>query len=147
MDDSVPDGFARHFRRSDVTDPWEPIYSRVTERSVRLGLRAADPHLNSRGLVHGAVMTALADNAMGLSCAKVRGDAARLMTVSLTIDFLTAATAGQWIEVDTAFVKSGGRLCFAQCFVTADGTPCARASGTFAVSARTSDTVRESPKP
>jgi uncharacterized protein (TIGR00369 family) len=129
--EQIPEGFAPHFRRSGVTDPWEPIYSRRTERAVLLGLRARPPHLNSRGLVHGAVLTTLADNAMGLSIAQVRGDAGRLITVNLSVDFLSSAKAGQWIEVDTTFVKTGSRLNFAQCFITADGTPCARGNATF----------------
>lgn len=65
----VPAGFERHFRKSPITDPWEPIWSRRTDRAIVIGLRAAAPHLNSRGMVHGGLITTLADNAMGLSCA------------------------------------------------------------------------------
>lgn len=55
-------------------------------------------------------MTALADNAMGLSYAHRVGRVTRLLTVSLSIDFLASAKLGQWIEVDTTFVKTGRRL-------------------------------------
>jgi uncharacterized protein (TIGR00369 family) len=128
---TIPPGFERHYRKSPVTDPWEPIYSRRTEGTVVLGLVAEAAHTNSRGFVHGGLISALADNAMGLSCARRLRDEASLVTVNLTLDFLGTARTGQWLEFDTIFVKPGGTLCFAQAFVTADGEPCARANAVF----------------
>ena len=74
----IPPGFERHFRQSPVTDPWEPIYSRKTSDVVVLGLVAEAAHTNSRGFVHGGLISALADNAMGLSCARRLGEARRI---------------------------------------------------------------------
>jgi uncharacterized protein (TIGR00369 family) len=130
----IPDGFLRHFRQSPLTDPWEPIYSRRTEDAVVIGLRLAEPHTNSRGLIHGGLIAALADNAMGLSCGvKLQGGGSRLITVSLAIDFIGSAQIGQWLAVETDVIKLGRTLCFAQCLVTADGAKIARANGTFSV--------------
>ena len=130
---SIPPGFERHYRQSPVTDPWEPIYSRKTDEAVILGLVAEAAHTNSRGFVHGGLISAFADNAMGLSCSHRLGGEASLVTVNLTLDFLGSAQIGQWLEFTTAFVKNGGTLSFAQAFVTADGQPCARANGVFKV--------------
>jgi acyl-coenzyme A thioesterase PaaI-like protein len=130
----IPDGFERHFRQSPLTDPWQPIYSRRTTDAVIIALRLARPHTNSRGLIHGGLIAALADNAMGLSCGvKLGGDGPRLLTVSLAIDFIGTAQIGQWLAVETDVIKTGGTLCFAQCFVTADGVAIARANATFRV--------------
>ena len=63
----VPDGFAPHFRASPLTAPWEPLFSRRTADSVMIGLRIREVHCNSRGFVHGGLISAIADNAMGLS--------------------------------------------------------------------------------
>ncbi|WP_309642817.1 hotdog domain-containing protein [Phenylobacterium sp.] len=128
---SIPTGFERHYRQSPVTDPWEPLYSRKTDEAVILGFVAEAAHTNSRGFVHGGLISALADNAMGLSCARRLGDAASLVTVNLTLDFMGSAQIGQWLEFDTVFVKPGGTLSFTQAFVTADGEPCARANAVF----------------
>ena len=129
----APTGFEPHYRTSPLTDPWEPLYSRKTDGAVVLGLEVTEAHTNSRGFVHGGLISALADNAMGLSCGHRLGDGARLVTVNLTLDFLASAQIGQWLEFDTIFVKPGGSLCFAQAFVTADGEPCARANAVFKV--------------
>jgi len=130
---SPPPGFAPHDRRSPVTDAWQPLYSRKAEGAVILGLLADKPHTNGRGFVHGGLISALADNAMGLSCAARLGDLQSLVTVNLSLDFLASARTGQWLEFDTVFVKPGGTLCFTQAFVTADGQPCAKANAVFRV--------------
>lgn len=136
VDADAPAGFTRHFRRSPVTDPWEPLYSRKADGAVILGLRAAERHANGRGFVHGGLISALADNAMGLSCVERLGGEASCVTVQLAVDFLGAAQQGQWVEFGTVFVKPGKTLCFAQAFVTADGEPCARANAVFRVVSR-----------
>ncbi|MEM6625371.1 MAG: PaaI family thioesterase [Pseudomonadota bacterium] len=127
----VPDGFSPHFRKSGLTDPWEPLFSKKTDEKVVIGLRARDAHCNSRGMVHGGLIAALADNAMGLSCAVQIGKG--LVTVNLTTDYMGAAKLGQWIEFDTDYTKTGRSICFAQCFITADDATIARANATFKV--------------
>jgi acyl-coenzyme A thioesterase PaaI-like protein len=129
----IPAGFQRNDHRSPATDPWEPLYRRVSGDTVVLGVRVRSAHCNSRGFVHGGLIGALADNAMRHSCARKLGPQASLVTVSLTVDFLGSALIGQWLEFDTVFVKPGGTLCFTQAFVTADGQPCARANAVFRV--------------
>ncbi|MFT3809098.1 MAG: PaaI family thioesterase [Micropepsaceae bacterium] len=133
-EDDAPEGFARHTRQSPLTDPWEPLFAKQTGSAVVLGLRVRPAHTNSRGLVHGGLISALADNAMGLSCGKHQPDGTRLLTASLSVDFLGLAAIGQWLSVETEFVKPGRTLSFAQCFVKADGKPVARANASFAVS-------------
>ena len=130
-------GFDRHYRQSPLTDPWEPLYSRKLEDRVVLGLAVAAPHTNSRGLLHGGLIAALADNAMGLSCGQVLArdgvHAGGLVTVSLAVDYLGKAQIGDWLEFDTDFVRAGRTLCFAGAAVTAGGEAIARAHATFRV--------------
>jgi len=57
----IPEGFEPHFRKSPFTDPWEPLYSKRTDKAVIIGLRLAKPHTNARGNVHGGLISALAD--------------------------------------------------------------------------------------
>jgi acyl-coenzyme A thioesterase PaaI-like protein len=131
--ETPPMGFKAHTRTSPLTAPWEPIFARERDGALILGVVIREAHCNSRGFAHGGLIGAMADNAMGLSCSRRLGGAARLVTVSLAIDFLGRAQIGQWLEFDTVFVKPGATLCFAQAFVTADGEPCARANGVFRV--------------
>src|SRR3982074_3572890 len=130
---NIPDDFERQSRRSPLTDPWEPIYSRQTPDGSVGGLRLGPPHTNGRGFVHGGLIAALADKAMGHSCGhKMRG-AYSLVTISMSIDFISSAQIGQWLTVETDVIKTGSTICFAQCFVKADDVTIARANATFRV--------------
>jgi uncharacterized protein (TIGR00369 family) len=126
-----PEGFSRHFRSSPVTDSWEPLFSRRGEKAVQLGVWVRQSHCNSRGILHGGVIAALADNAMGLSCVASHQAAASALTVSLTIDYLAAAKIGQWLLIDPRVVKTGKTLGFADAMITADGDVVARANAAF----------------
>lgn len=130
----IPAGFEPLLRKSPVTEPWEPIYSRKTPEAVVLAVRLARAHTNARGFAHGGFISTLADNAMGYSLI-TRLDPIRqsAITVNLNVDFIGSAQIGQWVEFTTAFMKTGSTLCFTQCFVTADGAPVARANATFRV--------------
>jgi acyl-coenzyme A thioesterase PaaI-like protein len=129
----APEGFERHARRSGLTDPWEPIYARHSTYGVHLAIRAGAAHANSRGFVHGGLITALADNAMGLSCGQRVANTSGLVTVSLSVDFVGFAKVGQWLEIQPEVIKAGRSLCFATALVRADDSVCARASGVFKV--------------
>ena len=129
----IPEGFERQLRRSPLTDPWEPIYSKQTPGAIILGLRLATPHTNARGFAHGGLIAALTDKAMGHSCGhKMRG-VHSLVTVSMSIDFISSAQVGQWLTVDTDVIKTGRTICFAQSLVKADAVVIARANATFRV--------------
>lgn len=130
---NVPAGFEPHFRKSPLTEPWEPLYSKKTDNAVFIGLRLATAHTNSRGLIHGGLIASLADNAMGYSCAHVMGWTSRLVTVSLAVDFIGTAEIGQWLTVEPDVIKTGSTICFVQSLVKADGAIIARANGTFRV--------------
>jgi len=139
MSDLIPDGFAPHFRKSKVTDPWEPLYSRELPQAVQIGVRLRDGHCNSRGFVHGGVIAALADNAMGLSFVRVAKAAVEepapaatgAVTVSLSVDFVATAKLGQWLQIEPRVVKAGRSLGFVDALITADGDVIARANATF----------------
>ena len=131
----IPAGFAPHFRQSPLTDPWEPLYSRFTENAVHIGLRLARPHTNSRGLIHGGLIAALSDNAMGYSCAQAIGwdKSKSLLTISLAVDFIGSAEIGQWLSIEPEVIRTGSTICFAQSLIKADDAVIARASATFRV--------------
>ena len=129
----IPVGFERHFRQSPLTDPWEPLYSKRTDRAVIIALRLGKPHTNGRGLIHGGLIATLADNAMGHSCAHVMGGASSLVTIGLAVDFVGTAQVGQWLAVEPEVIRTGRTICFAQSLIKADDVVIARANGTFRV--------------
>lgn len=134
-----PEGYKPHFRKSSLTDPWEPIYSKVEENRITLGLLADARHCNSRGFVHGGLLSTLADNAMGLSCATYHENLIGLVTISLHVDFVSAAQTGDWLEFRTDFVKPGRAVDTAQGRVLANGKEVALIGATFKISTNPRD--------
>jgi len=129
----ISDGFEPYLRKSPLTEPWEPLYAKRTDKAVMIGLRLAKPHTNGRGLIHGGLIAALADNAMGHSCAHVMGGQSSLVTISLAVDFVGTAQIGQWLVVESEVIRTGHTICFAQSLIKADDAVIARANATFRV--------------
>jgi acyl-coenzyme A thioesterase PaaI-like protein len=131
--ENMPAGYTPHFRKSPLTEPWEPLFSKVENATVVLGVRVRDPHCNGKGFLHGGLIAALANNAMGLSVIEVLSqestDRARSgSTVSLTVDFLAPAA---WLEFVPRVLKVGANIAFTDCLVLADGEPIARGNAVF----------------
>jgi acyl-coenzyme A thioesterase PaaI-like protein len=127
----VPEGFSLHTRSSPVTDAWAPIFAHITSTAFILGLRVATAHCNSRGLLHGGVIAALADNAMGLSLAMQSVPPASPVTTSLSVDYFGKSAIGAWLSFETDHVSQQGQNGFTHALVKADGVPVARASAAF----------------
>jgi uncharacterized protein (TIGR00369 family) len=130
MTENIPPGFERHFRKSPVTDPWEPLYSRRDGDMFCLGLRIAKSHCNARGMLHGGVISALADNALGISCV-LQAENMSALTIQLSTDFLSTVNQGEWLEVRAEPSKVGRTIAFAGAEILSNDTLIARASGIF----------------
>jgi len=139
MTGHIPDGFERHFRKSPATDPWEPLYSRRDAGVVQIGLRVREAHCNGKGFLHGGVLAALADNAMGLSWGAARTPASQAerpgVTAALSIDYLASARPGQWVVFEPRVLKTSGSTGVVDALVRADGVVIARANATYRVPA------------
>ena len=88
--------------------------------------------------MHGGVLSALADNAMGLSVIEAANAiglrrARAGVTLSLAIDFLSSGGVGQWLEIVPRVLKVGRSVAFVDCVASADGKAIARASASFRV--------------
>lgn len=133
----IPEGFSPHTRQSPFTDPFEPIYARITSDQYSLGTRLRPVHCNSRGLVHGGFIATLADNAMGLSCvAALIADGRQLLgmvTVNLSIDYVGQATIGDWLQTESQIIKLGGSLVFADTKLISGDALVARGNATFKI--------------
>jgi acyl-coenzyme A thioesterase PaaI-like protein len=138
VSEQIPEGYSRHFRSSPLTDPWEPLYSKVENGAILLALRIRHAHCNSRGIAHGGLISALADNAMGLSLSEALGERHKerpsgLVTITLALDFLGAGRIDQWLEIVPRVLRVGGSLGFVDCLVRADDQPIARGNATFRI--------------
>lgn len=132
----IPAGYLPHTRRSPLTEPWEPLFARETADAGQLGLQIREAHRNARGFAHGGLLSALADNAMGLFAVRharqqVAASNANAVTVALSLDFIDAAQVGEWLEFHPTVLKVGRTLAFVECKVVCGERLIARGNASF----------------
>lgn len=131
-----PAGFRPITRRSGFLDLIGPLHVDDTDpRAPVYGLRIGEQHTNSRGSVHGGVLSTLTDVALGYGTLAADGETLALVTASLTIDFTGTAQVSDWLEARTTLKRMGSRLAFASCEITSNQRPVASSSGVFSVPA------------
>jgi acyl-coenzyme A thioesterase PaaI-like protein len=64
---------------------------------------------------------------------QAKADVGFAPTVNLTLDYLSPARMGAWVEGQADFLRGGKSLFFAQGTATADGALCLRASAIFKI--------------
>ena len=89
---------------------------------------------NHAGFVHGGMISALADSAMGRCLRTLKPGVARAMSFDLKLNFIAAARVGEALRATGRVVHAGRRTMVAECRIEGPGGKLvATASGTFAV--------------
>jgi uncharacterized protein (TIGR00369 family) len=131
---TIPPDFQPHFRKSPVTDPWEPLYSRQRSDGVDLLFEVRQAHCNSRGFLHGGVLASLCDNVMGLSLGRVLNNAsANIVTITLTLDYLGSAKADDVIVIEPRVIRAGSSIGVCDALAKSGDKIIVRANATFSV--------------
>ncbi len=104
------------------------------EGLVTVEMTPTEDMANAAGFVHGGMISALADSAMGRSLRTVKPGVARAMSFDLKVSFINAAKIGETLRATGRVVHAGRRTMVAHCRVEGrGGRLVATASGTFAV--------------
>lgn len=103
----------------------------VAEGRARATLEVAEQHLNPNGVVHGAVLFALLDTAMGGAAMSVLPEGEYATSVDLQLRFVRPATAGSLVA-DVDVLKRGRNVIHLEGRIEeSSGRLIATASGTF----------------
>jgi uncharacterized protein (TIGR00369 family) len=106
----------------------------TSEGSATVEMTPTEDMANHSGFVHGGMISALADTAMGRSLRTVKPGVMRAMSFDLKVNFINAARVGERLRATGRVVHAGRRTMVAHCRVEGrDGRLVATASGTFAV--------------
>ena len=125
---------------SEVKAPsraWAWLGFRLVETgdgSAVVDMTTTENMANHSGFVHGGIISALADSAMGRSLRTLKPGVARAMSIDLKLSFINAAQIGEDLRGVATVVHAGRRTVVTECRVEGgDGRLIATASGTFAV--------------
>lgn len=127
-------GFAPHERINEVTGAWEPLFCRVDDSGVSiLAMWVGPSHCNNQEILHGGVLAALADTAMGMACGRHLPAGSFARTIGLQVDYLGAVPLGAWLEIRPCVLKSGRSIAFVNARVFSDDELVAMVSATFSL--------------
>jgi uncharacterized protein (TIGR00369 family) len=129
---TAPAQFVPYARTSPYLDLVGPLYQHGDDSSL-VGLQTDERHTNSRGVVHAGLLVAIVDTVMGHSAERAVSTGSRVVTVSLTTDFIGAARGGEWIHGQATVQRCGRRLAFTSFTFHVDDRLILTASGVFAV--------------
>ena len=106
----------------------------TAEGTATVEMKTTEDMANHSGFVHGGMISALADSAMGRSLRTLKPGVVRAMSFDLKLNFISAAKPGQTLRATGRVVHAGRRTVVTDCRVEGpDGKLVATASGTFSV--------------
>jgi len=129
----IPSGFAPAGFTPGFLDHGGPYYCGPAWEGVKVvGLLICPHHINYQDAAHGGVISTFAD--VALSHAVYDAERPRLTpsTVTLTVNYLSGARLGDWLEARVRIDRLGGRTAYTSGGVWRGGEPIATMSGVFA---------------
>ena len=142
--DSIPEAFEVMDTESPHIQNIGPFYRHLTDHESILGLLIEEKHCNRTGRLHGAMVSAISDIALGQNIGlalfnqgafdEMKNEEQRrapMVTVSLNTDFVGSAALGDWVEVHVDVQKTGRTMAFANAYLLCHGERIARTSGVY----------------
>lgn len=106
-------------------------YERVDERNIMVTLPIKPLYINSAGVVHGGIISSLADVAMCNTMEADEDNIQKVVTLDLNISFIKGAK-GNHLVAKAQLVNEGKTLSHVDCYIYDDqDTMVARAKGIF----------------
>ena len=134
MTHSIPAGFTPYaYSGTSYFQTLGALYVRDgAGGTLVLGLRLATSHCNRLGIPHGGMLATLADGALGINLNRLRRPHVPMVTVNLSLDYLSSAKVGDWLEAHVTPRKLGRQLGFGDCILKVGDREILRATGVFA---------------
>jgi uncharacterized protein (TIGR00369 family) len=131
--DVIPEGFELMPAFGPFHEMVGPTWYRKSERGQVVGMRVREQHRNLGQMMHGGMVCMLADTAITWASKHSRKPVLKVLTTSLTVNFLGNAQPGDWVEAHVDVLRSGKRVVFSDCLIWANGQRIAQASAQFQV--------------
>lgn len=108
------------------------------EERVRIGFRIRPENCNFLGGCHGGLIATLIDISMGRNVLAATG-VTGAPTMSMTVDFVRGAVAGDWLESRVRIIRRTRRVMFCDSLLVGGAGIVARGNGVFSLPPTTDD--------
>jgi uncharacterized protein (TIGR00369 family) len=99
---------------------------------ARFGVLVEAKHLNFANIVHGGMLTTLADQAMGMTALRATGNKPHA-TIELNMQFVGAVRLGEFVEAHCEIVRLTRAIIFMQCKLAVGARVVANATGIWKI--------------
>ena len=128
----IPAGFRELTEATGFTAANGPWFEKVEGNRVWRGFMPGPQHANALGIVHGGMLAAFIDAALG--SVVYHAIDRRCVTLKLTLDYLTPARVGDWLEGRGELIRQTRTLLFTNIYLTVGEQKILRASSIAKIS-------------
>ena len=104
----IPPGFRELTESSGFAEANGPWYEKIDGDRVIRGFRPGPQHANKIGIVHGGMLAAFLDSAMGTAVFHVLDRQA--VTMRLSLDYLGPGRLGDWLQAEGQVMGHDGQV-------------------------------------
>lgn len=126
-----PEGFELMTGRGAFSTRNGPYYWRKSETGAEQAFFADEHHCNGHGAVHGGMLAAFLDGLLAHAAHRGRRD--RMVTIQLSINYLSSAAKGNWVIGEAHQTRATRDLTFVEARLHSAGKDVVHASGVFKV--------------
>jgi len=127
----VPEGYQAFNPGDDFISLIGPLYLKLEDDGVRIGLPIERRHSNPMGIAHGGALMTLADMVMGVGCGFLTGIRFPHPTISMNSDFVRGPRVGTFVSGKARIARKTRNFVFCNCELTGNGETYLTASGIF----------------
>jgi uncharacterized protein (TIGR00369 family) len=109
-----------------------PFWTRPGAAQPLWAIRTDDRHRNNNGGVHGGLIAALADHAMG-NVARRAVDGRATATIQMDVHYLAAGRLGEFLVAHSTLVRQTRSIVFMRCEITAGTRVVATGTGVWKI--------------
>jgi uncharacterized protein (TIGR00369 family) len=124
-----PEGFVAFDRRGPFTQYNGPFYHRPNSEVFEHGFFVLNRHCNSLGIAHGGMLASFIDGMLGHAVSS--GAKAAAVTIHLSLDYLSMARAGEWVQGEARVTRRARDVAFAEARATVGSKDVVRATAIF----------------
>ncbi len=126
-----PEGFVLARRRGPFSQHNGPFYTRPDADGAEHGFFALGRHCNGLGIVHGGMLASFLDGLLGH--AVVASAHSTAVTIHLSLDYLSMARAGEWVQGKALVTRKTRDVVFAEATAFVGPRKVVRATAIFKV--------------
>ncbi|PSJ57792.1 hypothetical protein C7I84_17400 [Mesorhizobium ephedrae] len=112
-----------------------PLYGRLIDGRLRLGMRIGKRHVNPHQTCHGGILASFADMQLYVSQQQEPELRHMLMpTINMTLDYIAPVVLGDWLEGHTTLLRATRATLFQQTLAMVGARPVFRSSCIYRIS-------------